>query len=332
MNLENLAALVNGGHSFIVTSHEAPDGDGLGAMYALCRALAGMGKGASAVLAEPLPQRYRFLDAAGIFQVAGANPATGLEAESSVLMILDTNDPHYAGRVAEALLGKVRAYVLMDHHEPRGIDASKHLLDPSASSTCEIVYRLIRALGAPLEKDIAQALFTGIVYDTGSFGYPKTTEETFACALELVRAGVKPYVIHNLLYENSSVASLLLRKLVLSTLELLADNRIAVQIMKIAHMDESGALYEESEDLINIPLRSESVQVSVFFKENRTGVLRCSLRSKGNVNVAHIAQNFGGGGHRTAAGFMCTLPLEQARVSVIDRLKVALQAGATLDG
>ena len=106
----------------------------------------------------------------------------------------------------------------------------------------------------------------------------------------------------------------------MSTLELHSDNRIAVQVMKASHLDDSGAVYEESEDLINVPLRSESVQVSVFFKENKNGVLRCSMRSKGTVNVAHIAQGFGGGGHKTASGFKCALPLDQARKSVLDKL------------
>ncbi|NLJ46827.1 MAG: bifunctional oligoribonuclease/PAP phosphatase NrnA [Treponema sp.] len=324
MKLEDLASLLRTGDSYILTSHESPDGDGLGAMYALCRALAKLGKKSVAVLSEPLAPKYRFLDEVGVFRTAEAIRTEGLDPASSLLLILDTNDAHYAGSVADTFLDIVKGHVLIDHHENRGIDASGHYLDSEASSTCEITFGLIRLLGIPLDRDMAVALFTGIVYDTGSFGYPKTGENTFACALELVRAGVKPYSVHNHLYESSSVQSLLLRKLVLSTLELHEDNRIAVQFMRAAHLDDSGAVYEDSEDLINVPLRSETVQVSVFFKENKSGILRCSLRSKGGVNVAHIAQSFGGGGHRTAAGFKCSLPLEQARASVLDKLKDAL--------
>ena len=106
-------------------------------------------------------------------------------------------------------------YILIDHHESRGIDDSEHFLDSGSSSTCEIVFGLIKNLDVALDLDMAVALFTGIVYDTGSFAYPKTTENTFACALELVRTGVQPYSVHNLLYESSSIAYLLLRKLVL---------------------------------------------------------------------------------------------------------------------
>jgi len=325
MNLDDLASLLREGDSYILTSHEAPDGDGLGAMYALCRALRKLGKRVTALLSEPVSPKYRFLDSQGVFQVVDTPETADLDLASSLLVVLDTNDAHYAGRIADVFMDGMRGYLLIDHHESRGLDVTGHFLDSDASSTCEIIFELIRRLGVPLDPDMAVALFTGIVYDTGSFGYPKTGENTFACALELVRAGVQPYSVHNLLYESSSIASLLLRKLVLSTLDLHHGDRIAVQVMRSSHLDESGAVYEESEDLINVPLRSESVQVSVFFKENKAGVLRCSLRSKGGVNVAHIAQSFGGGGHRTAAGFKCSLPLEQARKSVLDKLMEALR-------
>lgn len=324
MNLEELAALFQARDSFILTSHETPDGDGLGAMYALCRTLKKLGKRAEAIISEPLPPKYAFLDAQGLFRIVNDVDSLKMDISKSLLVILDTNDTHFAGRITDLLMDRVTGYILIDHHESRGLEASEHFLDPSASSTCEIAYGLINMLDESIDLDTAVALYAGIVYDTGSFGYPKTTANTFFCALNLVRLGVQPYFVHNLLYESSSIASLLLRKLVLSTLELHSKNRIAVQVMQGSHLEESGAIYEDSEDLINVPLRSESVQVSVLFKENQGGVLRCSMRSKGLINVAHIAQGFGGGGHRTAAGFKCALPLEQTRKSVLDKLKDAL--------
>ena len=329
MTLQDLSTFFQEKDHFILTSHESPDGDGLGAMYALLQALRKLGKNALALVSEPLALKYAFLDKKNDFKTIDDPESQRIDVSDSTLVVLDTNDVHYAGRVADVLLDRVRDYLLIDHHESHGIDPEKHLLDPGASSTCEIAYDLLRMLKIPLDLDIATALYAGIVYDTGSFSYPKTNQSTFACALELVKAGVRPYTIHNLLYESSSVASLLLRKRVLSTLELHVDNSVAIQIMLRSDLADSGAAYEESEDLINVPLRSETVQVSVFFKENSNGVLRCSLRSKGAVNVAHIAQGFGGGGHRTAAGFKCVLPLEKARKSVLDKLTEALsESGA----
>jgi bifunctional oligoribonuclease and PAP phosphatase NrnA len=330
MTLDDLAELFRKEDLFILASHEPPDADGLGAMYALYRAFLKLGKKTVAVISEPLSKEYAFLDPSGVFSILGEsgspdmNIPKDMDISECLLVVLDTNDVHYAGRIADLLLDRVRGHLLIDHHEAHSIEPKNHLLAPGASSTCELAYELIQKLHIAIDLDMANALFAGIVYDTGSFGYPKTTETTFACALELVRLGVQPYNIHNLLYESSSIASLLLSKLVLSTLELYSQDRVAVQVMLRKHLKQSGATYEESEDLINVPLRSETVLISVFFKENSNGVLRCSLRSKGNVNVAHIAQGFGGGGHKTAAGFKCVLPLEQTRKSVLDKVMDAL--------
>ena len=114
----------------------------------------------------------------------------------------------------------------------------------------------------------------------------------------------------------------MLQTRVLSTLELLYDNHVSILTMRRDMIIESGANYEEADQLINIPLRSEDIRVSVFFKENLEGLMRCSLRSKGNINVAEIAQLFGGGGHKTAAGFKCRESFEAAREVVLDKLRV----------
>ena len=122
------------------------------------------------------------------------------------------------------------------------------------------------------------------------------------------------------MYESSTIGALILQKTALSTLELASDNRIAIQTLGRKDLVYSGADYEDAEDLINIPLQSGTVEVSVFFKENMEGRLRCSLRSKGAVNVAHIAQNFGGGGHKTASGFTCDRPLARMKEAVLESI------------
>ena len=174
MTLENLSALFRDEDRFILSSHESPDADGLGAAYALCRALRSLGKKTTAVISEPLSERFQFLDPSGIFRTVGDIESPGPDAFSaqdvrnSLLIVLDTNDVHYAGRVADVLLDRVRGHLLIDHHELRGSEARNHLLDPGASSTCEIAYDVIRNLGAEIDLNMANALYAGIVYDTGS--------------------------------------------------------------------------------------------------------------------------------------------------------------------
>ena len=126
--------------------------------------------------------------------------------------------------------------------------------------------------------------------------------------------------MHNRMYESSSDGVLYLMKAVVSSLELELEGRVALQSLRKEDLSASGASYEDAEDLVNIPLQDKRVQVSVLFKENLEGRLRCSLRSKGSVNVARIAQAFGGGGHKTAAGFTCLTPLARAKVDVLQSI------------
>jgi phosphoesterase RecJ-like protein len=226
----------------------------------------------------------------------------------------------YLGERSAELISSARHSLVIDHHEPKDEPGGLELLDPTASSSCELVFLLAKALGVGLPIDAAEAIFAGIVYDTGSFAYPKTSERTFSCALELVKQGVKPYEVHNRMYESSSDGVLILQKAVISSLELASDGRVALQTLSKDDLSASGASYEDAEDLVNIPLQDRRVEVSVLFKENLEGKLRCSLRSKGGINVARIAQSFGGGGHKTAAGFTCRSPLARAKDDVLQNI------------
>jgi len=324
MTIDGLAEYLEAHDDYIVVSHDSPDADGLGAAYALVLALQATGKRAAAAVADYVPPKYRFIDRRSLFVSIGGHPPLPFGPGGATVIVVDTHDLHYVGSQVERLIGAAAACLVIDHHELRGEIPELALLDPSASSSCELVWGVAKLLGAALPEDAAEALFSGIVYDTGSFSYPKTTERTFACALELVRMGVKPYTIHNRMYESSSIGVLILQKTVFSSLELHEGNRVAVQTLRRADLASSGASYEDAEDLVNTPLQGRTIEVSVLFKENLEGRLRCSLRSKGGVNVAHIAQSFGGGGHKTAAGFTCGSPLERAKGDVLQSIARAL--------
>jgi phosphoesterase RecJ-like protein len=219
------------------------------------------------------------------------------------------------------VLPEVAEYVIIDHHEADGSLIQQNHIEESASSTCEILFGFFRYLQLELTPRIARALYTGIVYDTGSFIYPKTSTSSFYAALKLVEAGVEPNDIYRRIYESNSISALKLQAKVLGTIEFFYDSHVAAQTMTKEMIADCGAIYEEADTLINIPLKSERIRVSLFFKENEAGVLRCSLRSKGNINVASIAQTFGGGGHKTAAGFKSKYPLEKLKEKVLDMLK-----------
>lgn len=325
MRLEDAARIIRGAEHILLTSHEGPDADGLGAAYALHRGLSALGKPCSALLNGGVPAKFRFIDKAGVFASLAELQDPPFPVGEALLVVVDTQDLGYTGSRMEALAEQARELLVIDHHEIKGAAAPYAYVESAASSTCELVQLILEELGAPIPLDAAEALFAGMVYDTGSFAYPKTGERTFSCARALLALGVEPYAIHTRMYESSAIGVLILQKTVLGSLELLHDNRVAFQTMRRQDLAVSGASYEDAEDLVNIPLQCRSIEVSALFKENLDGKLRCSLRSKGRVNVARIAQKFGGGGHRSAAGFTCDGSLERARADVLQELASALE-------
>ena len=306
----------------ILTAHETPDGDAIGSEIALFHVLVAMGKEVRIINADPAGLRYRFLDTGGHIELLDDIDTLPEHLSDWSLIILDTNDTGNIGQVSREILPFVRDFFILDHHEGGGSILTANHIESEASSTCELLYELFIEMEVDISFESAQALFTGIVYDTGSFIYPKTTAKTFNIARSLVSMGVKPNSVYSYVYESNSISSLKLQSRVLGTLEFHFNQHVAVQKMTKNMILECNANYDEADTLINIPLKSHDILVSVFFKENLEGILRCSLRSKGNIDVAAIAQEFGGGGHKTAAGFKSKIPLEDMKKKVLDRLKI----------
>ncbi len=321
MIFKQVVEFIEANDNFILSAHETPDGDAIGSEYAMLKALQKLGKNVKVFNSDPMPNKFRFIDTKNEIITLEDESQLPSDIENYVLLILDTNDETNIGVVAQYVLPHVKDYFIIDHHESDEDLLVQNLIQKSASSTAEILYLLFKDMNIEIDFDMAQALFMAIVYDTGSFIYPKTTALTFEIARDLVTIGVNPNYIYSKVYESNSISSLLLQSKVLSTLEILFENRVAIQTMTKDTIVESGALYEEADQIINFPLKSESIRVSIFFKENMDGLLRCSLRSKGNINVAEIAQSFGGGGHKTAAGFKCKLSLEETKKLVLEKLQ-----------
>jgi bifunctional oligoribonuclease and PAP phosphatase NrnA len=307
---------------FVITAHETPDGDAIGSECAMVRALRALGKEAIVINADPTPRKFAFLDADKLITVLDGAASLPADIAEYSLLMLDTNDVHNIGQVAVQVLPRVREHFIIDHHENEEDLLAGNLIKKNASSTAEVIYQILSEMGVEIDYPMAEALYTGILFDTGCFIYPKTTALTFSIARDLVTRGVEPNAVYAHVYESNSISALILHSRVLSTLELEFDSHVAILTMRRQMIVESGANYEEADQLINIPLKSEDIRVSVFFKENPEGLLRCSMRSKGNINVAEIAQVFGGGGHRTAAGFKCRESLESARETVLNKLRV----------
>jgi phosphoesterase RecJ-like protein len=309
--------------SFILTTHDGADADGLGAELVFHRILREMGKTVFIFNDGEIADRFVFMDPGKKIRPWEGEKYGDLP-EKSALLILDTSDEYHLGCMKE-LTRRVRENFVIDHHEPNQFSTFSGLMDPTASSTCEIAVEAVQAAGISLDRDTAMAAFAGLSYDTGSFAYIKTTARTFRAALALTEAGVRPYEVYRELNESASMGALLLRKKVISTLEIHGGGRIAALILPREYLESTGANFEDAESFSNIPLMTKEIAVSIMIKENLEGNIRCSLRSKGEVNVSKIAQQFGGGGHVTAAGFKSRLGIGETLRQVLGMVEPLLE-------
>ena len=307
--------------SLVITTHDPADADGLGAERLFFHIARGLGKQVRVINASPTPEKFRFIDPDNTIEIWEDVRET--LPRGAAMVILDTADEYNIGELREIIPYMADVFVI-DHHEPNQFCTFNGFIDNSASSVSELTVELALAAGIDLNPECALAAYTGIVYDTGFFAYPKTTMRTFKAALALVEAGVNPYSVHREMNENASTGALLLQKSVLSTLEIHNQGRVAVQVFKKEDLETTGAYFEDAENFINLPLKSRDIEVSILIKENREGQTRCSLRSKGIINVSKIAQALGGGGHVTAAGFKSTLNPKETLELVLVRVNEAL--------
>ena len=319
----------------VILSHARPDGDGLGAMGAMKRVLASSGRSVTALVYEDVPHRYRFLDEACGFAKWEPVSPDALGTRFDGIMIVDTCSWSQLEPVADVLRASSLPRIVVDHHATRddlsgpGAD-TLYVIDASAASTCGMLHGWSETTGWKIDAVAAEALFTGIVTDTGWFRFSNTDGVTLRSAAALVEKGIRPDVLYTRLYASHSPARLGLLGDMLATLTFHADGAAAVTSLTPEAFARSGASKAETEDLVNEPLSVRSVVVSVLLTDVGDGEIRISFRSKSpevagrDVDVAALAGRFGGGGHRRAAGARVDGRLPDVRQRVTSAVIAAL--------
>ena len=296
---------------FVVTSHARPDGDGIGSALACGEILRVMGKTADVVMHDGVPRIYQNLPFADRAIKADAVPA------NDAVILLECDSTRRA-----LLQGLDQCFLInIDHHASGRNFAHINWIDSSVMATAELVYRLARLACVPVDRDIATCLYTALMTDTGSFMFEGTNEHTFTVARELVLAGADPAHCARPIYFGHSTAKLRLLGAALSDLH--REGALAWICVTQEQMRRFGAREEDCEGLVNYALSIAEVQVAIFFRELPDRRYRVSLRSKGEVNVSAVAEEFGGGGHKCASGCSIDGPLEVAVSRMIDRLRAA---------
>jgi len=276
--------------SFLIVIHINPDGDALGSALALSRVLKKMGREVTLLNNDPIPMMYRYLPGWEAFS------RTVPQTAPDVLILLDCGEVERTG--FKELPGKLK--LVVDHHLTKQNfgDIKWGLSD--ASSTGEMVFNLIRALDVPLDKDTALCLYTAIVTDTGGFRYSSTSPSSFRAAAELLEAGVDPWHVTKNLYESISSERMALMGKALNAMK--RNGEVAIISVTDSMYKETGTSAEDTESFANLARSIKGVEVAVFIRQIGPDSFKVSMRSKGRVNVAAIAEAMGGGGHHNAAG------------------------------
>lgn len=298
---------------FLLTSHARPDGDAVGSLLACCQILRGIGKQADVVMFDGVPRIYRGLPFAdGVVRAGEVNG----NYDAAVLLECDS----LQRTCLRGLEG--RFLISIDHHPSGQPFADVNWIDSKAVATAEMVYRLGLKAGVRITPEIATCVYTAVIADTGSFMFAGTNEHTFALARELVLAGADPVHCARSIYFAHSTAKVRLLGAALSNLHREGD--LGWIWVTREQMERVGAREEDCEGLVNYVLAIHDVEVAVFFRELPDRRFRVSLRSKGQLNVAAVAEQFGGGGHECASGMSVDGPLAAAVSQVIGRIRASL--------
>jgi bifunctional oligoribonuclease and PAP phosphatase NrnA len=309
--------VIRDGERFLVCSHSRPDGDAVGSVLAMGKFLEQLGKRADLVTADRIPVVYRKLPGA-----EGMRTALRVHGPYDAAILLECDSAERT-----RLRGLERFPIVnIDHHASGRAWGQVNWIDREAASVGELVYRLIKAAGATLTPEIATCLYTTLLTDTGGFIYGGVRATTFALAAELVVAGADPIRISKDTYFCTPMSKLLLLGAALNNLH--REGRIAWMWITHHDMVRTCAAEEDCEGIVNYALSIADVEAAVFLRELPEQRIRMSLRSKGKINVAAIAEGLGGGGHENAAGCTVDGPLGRALEEILAELRPRVASSA----
>jgi phosphoesterase RecJ-like protein len=312
----HLAAILRGCERILISVHKSPDGDALGSQLALMLALEKLHKKVTAHNLDPVPEIYRFLPNADRIK-------TGLSVQGryDAYIVVDA-DPSRTGLFDKEY--PADSVINIDHHVTNSHEWPLTWLDPNAAACGEMIYNLIRELGVTIDRDIALCLYTAIFTDTGSFRYSNTSPASMKIAAEMLEVGADPWIVTENVYESFAYRRLKLLGEVLAGMERTEDGRVAWVVVTDALFRKTGTTAEDTDSFINFVRSVKGVEVAVLIRQTGESQYKLSLRSKGRIDLSGLAQSFGGGGHKNAAGGIMNGALEDVKRTVVSRVAKAI--------
>jgi phosphoesterase RecJ-like protein len=315
--LKKINELIANNSSFLITTHESPDGDAVGSSLALANYLTDIGKDVTIHICDPVPDLYRFLP------LADRVTTTLPERDYDICFVLDVGEFRRAGRQINAC-SRIGAFINLDHHKTSEQFGLVNLIDTAAAATGVIVHRLIKAAGAQVSPGVALCIYVAIITDTGSFRYSNSDSEAFTVAGEMIGTGVDAWDVAARLYESQPQKRLKLLALALQTLCFSDCGRVGSITVTLDMYDKTGTDAEMTDGFVNYPRSVDGVDVAIFFRQLAPSSFKVGFRSKGRVDVSALAALFGGGGHHNAAGCVVAGDADEVRDKVFVHLRSAL--------
>ncbi len=315
--IEGIIEEIRTNGTFLVTTHENPDGDAVGSSLALAGYLRKLGKDVTIHFCDPVPDLYAFLPMSD--EVVQAIP----DNDFDVCFVLDVGEFRRAGKEI-GNCRRIKKFINIDHHLTSDYFGCINYIDSKAAATGVLIHRIIKGAGDAVDYDTALCIYTAIITDTGSFRYSNANPEAFAIAGELVSTGINTWNIAEKLYESQPRQRLELLALALSTMTVSARGDYASITVTLDMYEKTGASAELTDGFVNYPRSIRGVEVSVFFREINPGLFKIGFRSKGKIDVSSLAAAFGGGGHRNAAGATMSGSLDEIKDKLFSHLEETL--------
>jgi len=317
--LQQIVDAIHARKRFVISSHSRPDGDSIGSQLAAAYALQALGKNVTIVNADQAPPPL--MQFPGVPEITIASQVEVEPGDDAAAIIMECSDLSRTG-----VTGLDRFFVInIDHHPGNTSYGQLNWFDATAAACGELVFDLVRALGAPLTREVATHIYVAILTDTGSFHYSSISPRTFDICRETLEAGVDPVMVARNVYDSNNMGRLKLFGSVLSAMQIDQSGRIAIVYLDHEMAREAGGTYEDTEGIINLPLTVKEIQAVVFFKQSEGEEYRVSMRSKGNIDVGAVAKEFGGGGHKNAAGCTVTGPIDGLQKVFIEKIEGAIE-------
>lgn len=313
ITLESAAKTLLSKDKILILTHRSPDGDTIGSGYALAMALRKLGKNVKVDCTDPFPEKYSYF----------TDKLEKLEFDEEFVVSVDVADTKLLGEKLSDYADKID--LCIDHHGSNTKFAKEYYVESSAAAAAQVIAKLIKFMNVEFDKDIANAIYTGITTDTGCFRYTNVTAETHRIAADMIDCGAESGMINRLMFETKSRSRLEIERRVMDSMQFYLDGKCAIAYATIDMMKESGAVDSDMEGVASLPRQIEGVMAGITLREKNNGKFKISVRTTDELDASAICANFGGGGHKAAAGCMITGTLNEAIEQVVAVVKQALE-------